>query len=177
MKKALLLIFLLLICKSTFAQKPCEKDPIYNQFDFWVGEWEVYDLKGNVAGHSKITKILDNCVVLEEWTSASAQQGLVFSGKSYNSYNAASKQWQQNWVDNTGGTTEYLTGYFENSAMHFKSRPFSLNGKIAVRKLTFYKLDINKVRQHGEVSYDDEKSWTTEYDLEYRNKQQTNNKQ
>jgi hypothetical protein len=171
MKKVLLIIFLSLGCKLTFAQKPCEKDPIYNQFDFWLGEWEVYDLKGNIAGYSKITKILDNCVVLEEWTSAGAQQGLIFSGKSYNSYNAASKQWQQNWVDNTGGTTEYLIGYFENKAMHFTSRPFTLNGKMAVRKLTFYKLDNNKVRQHGEVSYDDGKTWTTEYDLEYRNKQ------
>ncbi len=177
MKKVLLIIFLLLCCKLTFAQKPCDKDPIYNQFDFWLGEWEAYDLKGNIAGYSKITKILDNCVVLEEWTSAGAQQGLVFSGKSYNTYNAASKQWQQNWVDNTGGTTEYLTGYFENNAMHFASRPFTLNGKMALRKLTFYKLENNKVRQHGEVSFDDGKTWTTEYDLEYRNKQQTNNKQ
>jgi hypothetical protein len=171
MKKTLLFIFLFLSCKSTFAQKPCESNPIFNQFDFWLGEWEVYDLKGNIAGYSKITKILDNCVVLEEWTSATAQQGLVFSGKSYNSYNAASKQWQQNWVDNTGGTTEYLTGYFENNAMHFKSRSFSLNDKLAVRKLTFYKLDNKKVRQHGEISFDDEKTWTTEYDLDYRIKQ------
>lgn len=171
MKKALLIIFLLLGCKLTFAQKPCEKDPIYNQFDFWLGEWEVYDLKGNVAGHSKITKILDNCVVLEEWTSAGAQQGLVFSGKSYNSYNAASKQWQQNWVDNTGGSNEYLTGKYENNAMHFVSRPFMSNGKLSIRKLTFFKLESGKVRQFGEISTDDGKTWTTEYDLEYRNKQ------
>lgn len=166
MKKQLIIIFFI-FSQFVLAQKPCETNPKYNEFDFWIGEWEVYDLKQNIAGYSKISKILDNCVVLEEWTSASKQQGLVFSGKSYNSYNSSSKQWQQNWVDNTGGSNEYLIGFFESDAMHFKSRSF-FNGKISsVRKLTFYKLTNGKVRQHGEISDDEEKTWATEYDLEY----------
>jgi hypothetical protein len=172
MKKILFVLALILINHYVFAQKPCEKDPIYNQFDYWVGEWEVYDLKSNIAGNSKISKILDNCVVLEEWTSSGSQQGLIFSGKSYNSYNAASKQWQQNWVDNKGGSNEYLTGYFENDAMHFISRPFNLGKNIiSIRKITFFNLKNTKVRQLGEISSDDGKTWTTEYDLEYRPKQ------
>lgn len=170
-KKSYLLLAVILISEFIFAQKPCDKDPIYSQFDYWVGEWNVYDLKGNVAGTSKISKILDNCVVLEEWTSAGAQQGLVFSGKSFNSYNTATKQWQQNWVDNTGGSNEYLSGYFENDAMHFTSRPFNAGKNvISIRKITFFKLKENKVRQLGEISSDDGKTWTTEYDLEYRPK-------
>lgn len=169
--KKIISFTVLLFTIMTNAQKPCEKDLIYNQFDFWIGEWNVYDLKGNLAGTSKITKILDNCVVLEEWTSANKQQGLVYSGKSFNSYNAATKQWQQNWIDNIGGSTEFLNGYFEKDAMHFISRPFP-NGKntVSVRKLTFYKLKDGKVRQHGEISNDEGKTWTTEYDLEYRPK-------
>lgn len=170
MKKIILIVVLTLCSKSLFAQNPCEKDPIYNQFDYWVGEWEVYDTKGNIAGNSKISKILDNCVVLEEWKSVTAPQGLTFTGKSFNSYNATTKQWQQNWVDNTGGSNEYLTGYFEKDAMHFKSRPFSNNGKTSIRTITFFKLADGKVRQLGEISNDDGKTWTTEYDLEYRPK-------
>lgn len=170
MNKAFLILLLVLCCKSVFAQKPCDSDPVYNQFDFWIGEWNVYDLKGNLAGHSKVSEILDNCVILEEWTSNGAQQGLIFSGKSFNSYNAATKQWQQNWVDNTGGTTEFLTGSREGNAMHFLSRPFNNNGKTAVRRLSFYDLENDYVRQFGEISYDDGKTWTTEYDLEYRPK-------
>lgn len=170
MKKAILIVFLILFSKSLFAQNSCNKDPIYKQFDFWVGEWDVYNLKGTIAGHSKISKILDNCVVLEEWSSENVQQGITFNGKSFNSYNADTKQWQQNWVDNGGGSNEYLTGYFENNAMHFKSRPFANNGKTAVRTITFFKLADGKVRQLGEISNDNEKTWTTEYDLEYRPK-------
>ncbi len=170
MKKYFFILSVLLCSKATFAQKPCEKDPIYNQFDFWVGEWDAYDTKGNMAGHSKITKILDNCVVLEEWTSVGAQQGSTFSGKSFNSYNSATKQWQQNWIDNMGGSTEFLTGKYENNAMYFTSRPFLSKGTMATRKLTFFKLPDGKVRQLGEISTDEGKTWTTEYDLEYRPK-------
>ena len=169
MKKLLFVAFLFL-SQFTFAQKPCDANPKYNEFNFWIGEWEVYDLKNNIAGYSKISKILDNCVVLEEWTSSAEQQGLLFTGKSFNTYNASTKQWQQTWVDNTGGSNEYLTGYFENDAMHFKSRPFSNGKNSSVRKITFYKLKDGKVRQHGEISNDEEKTWTTEYDLEYRPK-------
>lgn len=171
MKKIILTISILLLSHFIFAQKPCETDPIYNQFDFWVGEWEAFNPKGVLAGTSKITEILDNCVILEEWTSSSTQQGLTFTGKSYNSYNSLTKQWQQNWVDNTGGTTEYLTGHFENNAMYFESRPFTNNkGITSIRKLTFFKLADGKVRQFGEISNDDGKTWKAEFDLEYRPK-------
>ena len=110
-------------------------------------------------------------MILEEWTSVGAQQGLVFSGKSFNSYNALTKQWQQNWIDNTGGTTEFLTGFFSNNVMQFLSRPFP-NGKniSSIRRLSFFNLKDGKVRQFGEISSDDGKTWTTEYDLEYRKK-------
>ncbi|MGH2666496.1 hypothetical protein [Flavobacterium sp.] len=172
MKKTIVLFGFIITTQFLFAQKPCETDPVYNQFDFWVGEWDAYALNGKLAGHSKITKILDNCVVLEEWISAGAQQGLVFSGKSFNSYNSATKQWQQNWIDNTGGSTEYLTGHYENDAMYFVSRPFNNKGVTSIRRLTFFKLKEGKVRQFGEISTDNGKTWTVEYDLEYRLKKQ-----
>lgn len=166
-------LFLLIgiLSLSTFAQKPCESNPKYNEFDFWIGDWEVYGKKGNIAGHSKITKILDNCIILEEWTSANAQQGLIYKGKSYNTYNAASGQWQQTWVDNSGGTTEFLIGKFENNAMQFLSRPFKNGKETSIRRLTFYKLENGNVRQFGEISNDEGKTFTPEYDLEYRKKE------
>lgn len=169
MKRILIFGLFLFTCIS-YAQKPCESNPKYNEFDFWIGEWQVYDLKGNLAGSSKISKILDNCVILEEWTSGTPPQGLVFSGKSFNSYNATNNQWQQNWVDNTGGSNEYLTGNFENKAMHFISRPFKNGNNNSIRKITFYNLENGNVRQLGEISNDDGTTFITEYDLEYRKK-------
>ncbi len=94
MKKLLLVLSTGLFFLSAPGQKPCSHSE-YRQFDFWIGDWEAYGLKGQKAGDSRISVILDSCVILEEWTSASAQQGLIYSGKSFNSYNAATKQWQQ----------------------------------------------------------------------------------
>jgi ketosteroid isomerase-like protein len=172
MKKLLLIGLLGLVWTNHFAQNtPCGSNPIYRQFDFWLGEWEAFGLNGKKAGDSKISLILDQCVVLEEWTSANAQQGLVYAGKSYNTYNQATKQWQQTWVDNVGGTTEYLQGKYENNKMVFLSNPFRVaKDSMAVRRLSFYPLDKNKVRQHGEISKDQGQTWQTEYDLEYRRK-------
>jgi len=55
--------------------------------------------------------------------------------------------------------------------MIFKTKPFPVsNDTMAVRRLTFFNLGTDKVRQFGEISKDNEKTWTTEYDLEYRRK-------
>ncbi|MES2515773.1 MAG: nuclear transport factor 2 family protein [Bacteroidota bacterium] len=156
---------------QSFAQKsPCETDSVYRQFDFWIGNWEVYDLKNNKAGDSKISAILNSCVILEEWTSETKQKGIIYTGKSFNTYNASSKQWQQTWVDNIGGSNEYLSGKFDENKIEFTTAPFKLNGDTtAVRRLTFYNQSTEKVRQHGEISKNGGK-WRTEYDLDYRRK-------
>lgn len=163
-------LLLPLLFATTFAaaqtQKlPCTTNPVYRQFDFWIGDWEVYGVKGQKAGTSRIELILDSCVILENWTSPAAG----YAGKSFNTYNALTKQWQQTWVDNRGGSTEFLEGTFDGGRMAFRTKPFPLSkDTMAVRKLTFYKLSPDTVRQHGEISKDGGATWSTEYDLEYR---------
>ncbi|MBX2934596.1 MAG: hypothetical protein KF825_10140 [Ferruginibacter sp.] len=39
-----------------------------------------------------------------------------------------------------------------------------------IRKMTFYNPGVNKVRQHGETSSNNGKTWITSFDLEYRRK-------
>jgi hypothetical protein len=163
-----MLFFLLLLSISSIAQKPktpCTANPVYRQFDFWIGEWEAYGLNGKKAGDSKIELILDSCTILENWKSL----GSPYSGKSFNTFNAATNQWQQTWVDNVGGSTEYLEGKFENNKMVFCTKPFPFSkDTMAVRRLSFYNLAADKVRQHGEITKDNGLTWKTEYDLEYR---------
>ncbi|MBL7723501.1 MAG: hypothetical protein JNK27_05095 [Chitinophagaceae bacterium] len=170
MRKLLFTTSITFFVVVVMAQKPCSR-PEFRQFDFWIGEWEAFGVKGAKAGDSKISVILDSCVILEEWTSANAQQGLIYSGKSFNSYNAATKQWQQTWTDNTGNTTEFLRGEGSNGKIiYYADKVTGPDGKQFMRRLTFTKLDNNKVRQFGELSNDGGKTWIVEYDLEYRRK-------
>lgn len=172
--RALYLLLLLGVCASAASQQsqqksPCLTEPVYRQFDFWIGEWEVYGKNGKKAGDSKIELILDSCIILEKWTSANGG----YAGKSFNTYNAVSRQWQQTWVDNRGGSTEFLEGRFEQDKMIFLTRPFPhVKDTMAIRRLTFYSLAPDKVRQHGEISKDGARTWSTEYDLEYRRKKE-----
>jgi len=168
--RIVLCLLLLLNAALLFAQKgksPCTTNPVYRQFDFWIGNWDVFAKNGNKAGDSRIELILDSCIVLENWMSASNG----YAGKSFNTYNAASNQWQQTWVDNAGGTTEYLEGKLDGNKMVFQTKPFrSLNDTMAVRRLSFSHLSADNVRQHGEISKDNGVTWKTEYDLDYRRK-------
>ena len=164
------LFICLLFSVSLTGQKPCSK-PEFRQFDFWIGEWEAFGKKGQKAGDSRISLILDSCVILEEWTGASAQQGLVYSGKSFNSYNSATRQWQQTWTDNTGNTTEFLRGEGGNGRIvYYADKVTGPKGKTFMRRLSFTRLSEDKVRQFGERSDDGGATWTAEYDLEYRRK-------
>ncbi len=170
MRKIAITIALGFFAIHSLSQKPCDQ-PEFRRFDFWIGEWEVFNAKGQKAGDSKISLILDSCVILEEWTSATPQKGLTFSGKSFNTYNVATHQWQQTWVDNTGGTTEFLRGEAgQNQVVFYADKVMGTQGKIFMLRLTFTKLESDKVRQFGERSDDMGKTWSTQYDLEYRRK-------
>ena len=156
---------------QTAGTKPCTTDTIYRQFDFWIGEWDVFSLKGNKAGDSKITLILDSCILLEEWTSNSTPGSFRYQGKSFNTYNANTKQWQQTWVDNTGTSTHYVYGQAKANKIEFKTAPYQVTkDTMAILRLTFFALEKDKVRQLGEQSKDNGVTWTTQYDLEYRRK-------
>lgn len=167
-----LLLYIISTCFFITAEaqnKPCSK-PEFRQFDFWLGNWEAYGVKGAKAGDSRISIILDSCVILEEWT-GTPNQGFTYTGKSFNSYNAASKQWQQTWADNTGNTTEFLRGEGSNGkVVYYADKVTGTKGESFMRRLTFTKLSNDKVRQFGERSDDGGKTWSTEYDLEYRRK-------
>ncbi len=168
---SLLLCFLFLIyteCKSQAS--PCS-DSAHRQFDFWIGEWEAFSTNNKKGGDSKITVMLDSCIILEEWTSAAVIKGVRYAGKSYNTYNTAKKRWQQYWVDNTGGITEYFNGHYEPGKMILETENEKQpDGTMKIQKMTFYNLGPDKVRQHGESSTDNGKTWKTDFDLEYRRK-------
>ena len=171
MKKVIGGLLVILICQISYSQKPCSTSPEFRQFDFWIGQWEAFATNGRKAGDSKISLILDSCIILEEWISASIVSGLRYSGKSFNAWKKAQRQWQQTWVDNTGGTIAYTQGKFENDKIIFNTDPFMVaKDTIATRRLTFFNLGPDKVRQLGEITKDKGVTWNTEYDLEYRRK-------
>lgn len=86
----------------------------YQDFDFWLGKWEVYDANNKLIGKNSITKQADNCLILEKWIDDERR------GNSTLFYNKATNSWNQIWVDNEGYVIK-LKGNLENNIMILKS--------------------------------------------------------
>lgn len=144
--------------------RPCAYAPEWRQFDFWVGEWEVRNPQGAVAGTSSVTLILADCVLLEQF---SPRVGT--PGQSFSTYNKDRKAWQQLYLDARGGVQDF-TGRATAIGMVFEIVGGPVAGANERFRMSLSKGENQTVRQLGERSINGGKSWTTEYDLLYLRK-------
>jgi len=135
----------------------CMNTPEYRQFDFWVGDWEVFNPSGRLVGTNRVLLLQDGCIVEENW--ASARGG---TGQSFNFYNPVTKRWHQSYMDNDGENW-MMDGEYREGALRFEGFIYSPNSKTRVR-MTFTSLGPDKVRQTAETTADDGKTWTPVWD-------------
>ena len=158
--------FALPLCALLSAQAPAVKpctSPEHHQFDFWIGEWEVRDPAGKIAGHNRIEPIA--CGLQEHWSDADGS-----TGTSLNAYNAATKQWHQTWVGGGGGVLQ-LDGGLVDGRMVLKGRTATAKGPVLDRIIWSPEgRDAQgraKVRQLWDQSADEGKTWTVVFDGMY----------
>ena len=133
---------------------PCAAAGPYRQFDFWVGEWDV-QVAGQTAASSRIEKLLDGCIVQENWMPPNAP-----GGKSWNFYNAQTQKWEQVWL--AGGNVLKLEGEFRDGAMRLEGVRQS-----TIDRITFTPLEGHRVRQVWDRSTDGGKTWSVSFDGVY----------
>lgn len=172
MQSILLLFLSLFISGSVFGQtspapaSPCKTDPVYRQFDFWIGEWDVENPKGEIVGRSSIQLIEGDCVLLENYTGV---RNSSYTGKSFNVYNAAIGRWQQFWVDNQGAVLEF-SGEYNDRELRYTGESIGSRNQPTRHKLTFFHREDGTVRQLWEQSIDGGSTWTVAFDGLYRKK-------
>ncbi|HEX9653818.1 MAG TPA: tetratricopeptide repeat protein [bacterium] len=142
--------------------RPCEYSEKHRAFDFWIGEWEVFNPQGQQIGANVIEKILNGCVLYENWTSARSG----YFGKSFNYYEPSAGRWKQNWVDATGGIVWYA-GEVKDGVMHFAGENISMDGSKQLARVTFTPLPDGRVHHVIEQSADDGKTWSVYFDGMY----------
>ncbi|MCF7808268.1 MAG: hypothetical protein K9M49_04575 [Candidatus Marinimicrobia bacterium] len=141
--------------------KSIENIPEARAFDFWVGEWTVYYPNKQKVGDSKIEKILKGAVILENWTGVSG-----VTGKSFNHYHIDSGKWVQYWVDQASGRIHY-EGNFDPDLKALVYYEVNRESNTLLKRLTFYDLAPDSVRQHSEIRSSENDPWATEYDFTY----------
>ncbi|CAM1350767.1 hypothetical protein [Tenacibaculum crassostreae] len=107
--------FFSIVSAQNSTSVPCS-DATYTQFDFWVGDWDVYNTQGKLIGHNTIVKMPNACAIQENWTSTTSKS----KGTSYNYFNKSDNTWNQLWIDNTGFSL-VLKGTFSNRTMTLSS--------------------------------------------------------
>jgi hypothetical protein len=151
------------VARLDLVANPCKAAPEFRQFDFWIGEWDVKNPQGGLVGTSSVQLILGQCIIFENWTSGAGS-----SGKSFNIYDVNDKKWHQTWVSDKGVFTHYIGAFKDGSIV--LTADTVLGGKKSLARMTFSKLPNGDVRQFGETSTDDGKTWTASFDLTYTKK-------
>lgn len=161
MKKVILALYLVVQTTTLFAQEEqpaappsydCSMVAAHQQFDFWLGDWEVRIADGRRAGSNTVTSVNGGCLLKEEWTN---MQGS--TGSSLNYYNSLSDKWTQNWVD--AQTIINLSGGLENSSMVLTGTIYyQMAKREAELRGTWTPLEDGRVRQFFEEK-DAEGNW------------------
>jgi hypothetical protein len=153
---------LLMVSMGVAAQtpKPCSA-PEYRQFDFWVGNWDVFSPDGKLAGHNRIERIEGGCGLQENWTGAGGG-----TGRSINTYLPADKRWHQFWLGSGGGVLN-LAGAFDGHSLTLRGTNTSAAGVVIQNRISFTPNPDGSVRQLWEISRDEGKTWSVSFDGKY----------
>lgn len=148
---------------KTPPQPICEAQPGFHQFDFWLGEWDVYgSVNGKHAGTNRIEKVEKGCLIMEYWTSDRGG-----TGRSMNFYDPVADEWRQVWVSN-GYSINYAGGLNEAGEMVLEGDLHGYRAGISAPfRGTWTANDDGSVRQFFEQYDAENKIWKVWFDGKY----------
>jgi hypothetical protein len=135
--------------------------PEFRQFDFWVGDWEVFGTDGKLAGVNQITREYGGCVIHEHYSTSRG-----YAGESLNIYDAGRKVWHQSWVDSSG-TLLLLDGGLQGRDMVLEGNLTDARGAVTRQRITWTPNADGTVRQLWQAA-DAKGEWTVLFDGTYR---------
>lgn len=148
---------------ATSAKPPACVAPEYRQFDFWIGDWDAFDIDNprTVVAHTRVDRILDGCVLLEDYQGTNGSHG-----QSFSIYDASRKVWHQSWVTN-GGHLLVIEGSLQAGAMVLSGADRQVDGKERLVRGVWKPLS-GGVRETALTSTDGGKTWNLWFDLIFR---------
>lgn len=152
---------------DTSPPAPCSA-PEFGQMDFWVGEWDLHwDASASIPegrGTNVITRELDNCVIVENFTGDASTGNLV--GRSLSTYAATPQRWRQTWVDNQGGYFALVGG--PEAADRFVLVSNRLRDNTPVQRMVFENITHDALTWRWQSTADGGATWTDSWVIEYR---------
>ncbi len=144
---------------------PCENDPTFAEFDFWIGEWDVHMAGGQVAGSNVIAREQRGCYLSENWSSASGG-----GGHSINYVDKISGEWVQVWNDASGGQINIRGGLTDEGMLLVGTLHNVATNTTKPFRGLWTLLPDGRVRQFFEQSDDGGETWTPWFEGFYTRK-------
>ena len=149
--------------KRVFAVEPAAPTrcaaPSYRQFDFWAGDWDVFDVDSPLqVAHAKVDLILDGCVLREDYQGTAGHKG-----QSFTIYDVARDVWHQTWVTNRGELLE-IEGKLDAGVMILSGEDHTKHTLVR----GWWKPANGEVRETAATSGDHGKTWKPWFDLVFR---------
>ena len=146
---------------------PCAA-PEQQQLEFWVGDWDLSwpgEKQGEIArGTNNIRRVLDTCVVEENFSGESAMH---LRGISLSIYDTRAGKWKQTWVDNEGGYLDFV-GEFKDGKMILARDAVRPDGTKVVQRMVFKNITHNEFDWSWESSSDGGKTWQVLWPIHYK---------
>ncbi len=135
--------------------------PSNRQFDFWAGDWDVFDVDNPIqVAHATVDLILDGCVLREDYQGNDGHKG-----QSFTIYDAARDLWHQTWVTNRGELLE-IEGKLDGGVMILTGEDHAKHTLVR----GWWKPMNGEVRETAATSTDGGKAWKPWFDLVFRAK-------
>ena len=154
-----------LVAAMSVKAYPCEHDPAFSAFDFWLGEWDVHVAGGALAGSNVIERAERGCVLTESWTSAGGG-----TGSSINYVDKITGEWVQVWNSASGSQINIRGGMTDDGMLLTGTIHYVSNGTTAPFRGLWTPLPDGKVRQFFEQSSDGGETWTPWFEGFYARK-------
>jgi ketosteroid isomerase-like protein len=150
---------------SDASTAPCAASS-YHNFDFWVGDWDVFDVDSPAkVAHARIDSILGGCVLREDYQATSGQEG-----QSFTIYDDTREVWHQTWVTSRGALLQ-IEGKFENGQIALSGR--NQKGEMVRGE---WKPVNGEVREIAAKSTDGGQTWAPWFDIVFRRAHEADSK-
>ncbi|HEX7069651.1 MAG TPA: hypothetical protein VF190_02550 [Rhodothermales bacterium] len=139
----------------------CDQEPIHRQFDFWIGEWDVFNPDGEHLGRNRIERTAAGCALIETWKGDRGG-----TGNSINYFDPERQKWVQTWVGGSGYVID-VAGEFVDGSMRLEGRYVQTDGTVQPFRGIWTPLKDGRIRQLLETSTDSGATFETWFDGYY----------
>ena len=130
-------------------------------FDFWIGTWEAR-WSGDHVGRSRVSMILDDRVVLEQFD---GRPGTPLEGMSVSTWDQNAGIWRQTWVDNQGSYLDFAGGPVDGRFELVRSA--EVEGRPVRQRMVWSEIEPDAFRWQWQLAPDDDGSWRTLWEIRY----------